>query len=192
MKDKKAIEAKRAEFLTILKKAIENIYGRESWYNSLCVQVRRVDKKEKAQALREIAKRNREISGLIRRLDAIGQEGGLGFAALLGYPPDELTATVLALLLAARLDNSVSMGIRAVQDVMHFAADRDPVAALKIRCMFRSDGALNKVVSLRNSIAIDDASTMLKESAVNRILKLPTEDVSSRCEAEALVGKWSR
>ena len=182
------IEERRREWLRLLKKTMQAIYGRESHYSSLCPQVR-IDAEERTKALREVAALSKQIEMTVCQMDEIGRDGGFGFSVLMGSTPDLLTAEVLVLLVAAHLDSNVSLNLRGVQDLIHYVADLDPVSALKVRCMFRSDGILYPFVSMSKGMIISDTTVFLKESGFNSVMGLSNEILTFRCDAEALVGR---
>ena len=188
MNNTSGIETKRAEFLNDLKQVVQVIYQRERWFNALCPQLK-PDDAERGKALKQISSESKHLGELIGRLSQIGQDGSLGFQRLLGFEPDEVTATVMALLVACRLDSSVSTSMRAVDDLSHFVANRDPVVALQIRNLFRADGKLFPFVTVRLSLVLDEATVILRESAFNRVMGQASDVVEARCEAEALIGR---
>ena len=185
-----AMEQRRAKWLSALKVLTEKCAEREARIYDMCPQrYSSLDGKDKKESLKAIARLSKEINAQVQRLNELEQNGEIGFSAVLGKQPDELTVVVLALLVSARLDANVAHLMRSVQDAINQSAVRDPSASLQTRNMFRSDGVLFPLVVLGRSVCTDQASLTLRESVLNRILGLPIDQNEIRCDAEALVNR---
>ena len=182
------IEQRRSDWLGLLKKMVEAIYAREGHYNTLCPQSR-IEETERAKAREAIVLLTRQIHGLIHQMDEIARDGGFGVTALMGHTPDDLTATVILLMLASRLNSNLASSMRGLDDLIHFAADSSPDEAFFVRSLFRSDSCLYPFVSIGRGIALDDCSVILRESSYNRMMGLSSDLTESRFEAEAILSR---
>lgn len=189
MGNERSLEQQRRCWLVTAKLITFACLKREAGLSDLCPQRTHLDQETKRAALRSVAHQTREIKMLVKRLADLEEDGGVGFVNVLGKPPDELTAVVLCLLMAARLDSAAASQFRILADVMNAAAVRNPLVALQVRNMFRSGSELFSLVVLGRCVNADEAFINLRESVFNKILALPSDALESRCEAEALVGK---
>lgn len=185
----KDIEQQRSRWLKAVKRIVETCLKREAQLADICPQRTHLDKGTKWTALKSIAILSRDISAQVKRLAALETDGGVGFVNVLGHCPDELTAVVLSLLVAARLDSAAASQFRVLSDVMNAAAVRDPIVALQVRNMFRGRSELAPLVVLGRGIAADECFVTLRESVFNKILNQSQDALEARCEAEALLGK---
>lgn len=183
----KARTDNRTAWLNKLKLITEKIALRDSLFSELC-PMRLTPDDEKKLTLERIADASKTIAATVN--DALALEAGQPFGVTkLVEKPDEIAATVLLLLSAARLDPNAGRMLRRVEDFCGLVSARDPVVALFVRNFFRADSPVYPHVVMGSGVVQDEKAVMLKESAVNIVFGLASDPTQHQCEENARGGR---
>jgi hypothetical protein len=139
-------------------------------------------------ALKRIEVLTAAITRRVTKLVKIERRSGLGGTALLDTEPTEPEAAVIALLVAARLDNYADTVIRSVADITTLVGDSQ-AEAVYVRALFRSGRPLYPHVWLGRDVVLDGCSVALRESSFNLATGQSPDDTERLCDNYGLLAR---